>query len=189
MSLLKHTLPSSIQVLRLGLGIMAAFVLSGCATLSEGECLTANWYDQGYKDGRRGYPASRVIDHREACAGVGVTPDLVQYDKGRSKGIAAYCTPSNAVAEGRAGHSYGHVCPARLEGQFLLYYRQGRLAYEAQQRVDRLNSQSRALQYELDSEENADAQHRLRSELRNMDRRLRQARDDLADYDRNLPYR
>lgn len=185
----KHILRGSPRVLRLGLGIMAALVLSGCATMSESECLTADWYDQGYRDGRRGYPASRVIDHREACSGVGVMPDLKQYSTGRDRGITEYCTPANAVAEGRAGRSYGHVCPAKLEGRFLSYYRQGQLAYRAQQEVDRLNSQSRALQRELDKEKNADTRRSLRNQLRDLDHRLERARDDLADYDRNLPYR
>src|SRR3546814_19016483 len=121
-------------MLRLGLGVMAVFALSGCASMSESECLTADWYDQGYKDGRRGYPASRVIDHREACAGVGVMTDLKQYSTGRDKGIAVYCTPANAVAEGRAGRYYADVCPSGLEGKFLFYYRHGLQAHGAQQR-------------------------------------------------------
>ncbi len=157
--------------------------------MSEGECLTANWVDRGYKDGRHGYPASRVVDHSEACAKVGVAPDIRLYRKGYDQGIAQYCTPANAVAEGRAGHAYGHVCPARLEGRFLVYYRQGRVAYDAQQRVDRLNSESRRLQHELDEEKEARARRRLRSELQNLDRRLRRARNELAEFDRRLPYR
>src|SRR3546814_10496349 len=98
-------------------------------------------------------------------------PDLKQYSTGRDKGIAVYCTPANAVAEGRAGRSYADVCPAGLEGKFLFYYRQGLQAHEAQQRVDRLNSQSRSLERELDKEKDADARQSLRSQLRNLDRR------------------
>ncbi|AEC18717.1 hypothetical protein PT7_0177 [Pusillimonas sp. T7-7] len=184
-----HTHCRSFRVLRLSLGITALVALSGCATMSEGECLTANWLDRGYKDGRHGYPASRVVDHREACSDVGVAPDMTQYRKGYDQGIAQYCTPANAVAEGRSGRSYGHVCPARLEGRFLVYYRQGRDAYDAQQRVDRLNRQSRELQRELDEEKDKDVRQRLRNELRNLDRRLSRARDELADFDRRLPYR
>ncbi|NYT86430.1 DUF2799 domain-containing protein [Pollutimonas harenae] len=177
------------RVLGLSLGILALFVVSGCATMSEGECLTADWVDQGYKDGRRGYSAARVVDHREACSSVGVVPDIVQYRKGYDQGLMQYCRPANAVAEGRAGHSYGNVCPARLEDPFLMYYRQGRAAYDAEQRVDRLNSQSRRLQRELDEEKDAEARRRLRSELQRLDRRLRRARDELAEFDRRLPYR
>lgn len=178
-----------LRVLGLSLGVMALFALSGCATMSEGECLTANWFDRGYKDGLHGYPASRVVDHREACSGVGIAPDITQYRKGYDQGIVQYCTPANAVAEGRAGRSYGHVCPARLEGQFLVYYRQGRIVYDVQQRVDRLNRESRQLQRELDNVKEKDARRRLRNELRDLDRRLSRARDELAEFDRRLPYR
>lgn len=156
--------------------------------MSEKECLTANWYDQGYRDGSKGWPASRVIDHREACAGVGVAPDMERYRNGHARGVLEYCTPANAVAEGRSGQPYRNVCPARLEGEFLRYYRQGQRAYEAQRRVDRLNQQSSQLEYELDKAKDADSRRRLRKELRTLDNRLQRARDDLADEDRHLPY-
>lgn len=157
--------------------------------MSEGECLTANWFDQGYKDGRQGYPAARVADHYEACAGVGVTPDIAQYRKGHNQGIVQYCTPANGVAAGRAGRPYRNACPARLEGQFLMYYRQGRAAYDAQQYVDRLNAQSRRLQRKLAEEKDEDARRHLRNELRDLDYQLHRARSELAEFDRRLPYR
>lgn len=174
---------------KLSIGIATAFILSGCATMSEKECLTANWHDQGYRDGSRGWPASRVMDHSEACAGVGVVPDMGRYRKGHARGVLEYCTPANAVSEGRAGQPYRNVCPARLEGEFLLYYRQGQRAYEAQRRVDRLNQESSQLERELKKAKDADSRHRLRKELRDLDRRLERARDDLADQDRRIPYR
>lgn len=163
-----------------------ALVLSACATMSDKECLTANWYDQGYRDGSRGWPASRVIDHREACADVGVMPDMEHYRNGHAKGVLEYCTPANGVAEGRSGRPYRNVCPARLEREFLFYFSRGWLVYEAQQRVDKLNRQSSQLERELNKAKDADSRRRLRSELRALDRRLQQARDGLAAQDRRI---
>jgi len=64
MSVLKYLLTHPFSAP--GLGIACVLILSGCTTMSEGECLTADWYEQGYRDGRQGYPASRVINHRDS---------------------------------------------------------------------------------------------------------------------------
>jgi len=187
MSVLKYLLTHPFSTP--GLGIAFVLILSGCTTLSEGECLTADWYEQGYRDGRQGYPASRVINHRDACATVGVVPDMEEYDIGRDRGLEVYCEPSNAIAQGRAGHSYGNVCPIRLEERFLFYYAQGLRVHEAQEHLDSLSRQSRGLQDRLDKAEDAEEQKRLRGELRDLDKRLERAREELADTERNIPYR
>jgi|SRR5690606_14926623 len=172
-----------------GLGIVLAFTLSSCTTMSEGECLTVDWYEQGYRDGRQGYPASRVINHRDACAAFGVVPDMEEYDLGRDRGLEDYCAPPNAIAQGRAGHGYGNVCPIHLEERFLFFYRQGLRVHEAQEHLDSLTRESRVLQGQLDEAEDAEEQKRLRSELRDLDDRLERAREQLSDSERSLRYR
>src|SRR5690554_6332159 len=92
--------------------------LGGCASMSEKECLTVNWEEQGFRDGRAGHPRARVEDHRDACSKVGVIPDLVRYQKGREQGVLEYCTPQNALAEGRVGRHYRNACPVSLERDF-----------------------------------------------------------------------
>src|SRR5690606_31802964 len=109
----------------------AALLLSACASMSEKECLSANWLDQGYRDGLAGRTASLLEDHREACSKVGVTPNAQQYHAGRNQGLLEYCTPANAVNEGRQGRSYRNVCPMHLERQFLANHQRGYRAYEA----------------------------------------------------------
>ncbi|MFT0533099.1 DUF2799 domain-containing protein [Castellaniella hirudinis] len=180
-----HVFYRSFHWLMLGLGVA---LLSACASMSESECLTADWVDQGMRDGRQGYAVTRVADHYEACAGVGVVPDTAQYRQGYDKGIAQYCTPENGANQGRAGRSYRGVCPAHLEAAFLAPYRHGLAVYNAQQRVERLNNESRQLQYTLDKEKDPDKQRRLRNQLRDLDDSLRRARADLANIDRNRPY-
>lgn len=161
----------------IGLGV--SLVLSSCASMSEKECLTVSWTDQGYRDGRQGYPMARVEDHREACVKVGVIPDITQYRAGHDRGVLEYCTPDNAVSEGRLGRPYRQACPVSLEGQFLAYHERGMRVYRAQQQIDRLHRQSQQQQRVLDKEKNEVKRRHLRTELREIDRRLREARDAL----------
>lgn len=163
-------------------------LLGGCASMSEKDCLHANWTDQGYRDGRQGYPLTRVEDHREACAKVGVIPDLARYRSGHARGVLEYCTPGTAVAEGRSGRPYRNACPASLEGEFLDYHQMGMRVYHAQQRVDTLNRESGQLQRTLDKEKNETKRRRLRNDLKDLDRRLRDARDALHYEERRLTF-
>ena len=173
---MKPLIPRRIRRLGLACVFMA---LAGCASMSVKECLTADWTDQGYRDGRSGLPASRVEDHREACASVGVMPDITRYMAGRDQGILLYCTPLNAQEEGRRGNQYRNTCPVQLEGMFLQYHRLGYRVHEAEQRLDNLDRRTRQLERALSKEKDKTQQSRLRNELRDLDRQLRRARDDL----------
>ena len=42
--------------------------LQGCATLSEADCLTADWAVMGEVDGHEGKPLSVLNDYRRQCA-------------------------------------------------------------------------------------------------------------------------
>ncbi|KAA0891003.1 DUF2799 domain-containing protein [Pusillimonas sp. ANT_WB101] len=163
------------------------FSMAGCASMSEKDCLTANWQDQGYRDGRDGLPLSRIEDHREACGKVGIVPDARQYQTGRAIGIREYCTPDRALEEGRQGRPYRNACPANLERQFLQFHQAGKRIYDAEQYVDSLNSQSRQLQQQLDKEKSTSKRKQLRNELRDLDRRLQRARDDVARQASSVP--
>lgn len=165
---------------------LAVLALGACASMSEKDCLTADWADQGYRDGRDGYPLSRVEDHREACAKVGVLPDVLRYRAGREEGLREYCTPANAIREGRLGRSYRNACPARIESMFLSYHAQGYRAYEAQQRVDSLDRELQRTQRALDKAKHEGQRRRLRAELRELDRDLSRARSELRDEERRL---
>lgn len=177
-----------IRMVRLGAALAAAALLASCASMSEKECLSADWHDQGYRDGRNGQSLSRIEDHREACAKVGVAPDLAAYKAGRAKGILEYCTADNGVREGRRGASYRNACPPELEGRFLDHYRAGKRVYDAEQRVNNLDSRARDLQRRLEKEKDDDKRKRLRQELRDLDWSLRNARNDVYEAERRLRY-
>lgn len=165
-----------------------ALLLGGCASMSEKDCLHANWFDQGYRDGRQGYPLTRVEDHREACGKIGIVPDTMNYRNGHGRGVLEYCTPQNAVVEGRAGRPYRNVCPAALEREFLTNHQLGMRVYQAQQRLESLNRDSQRLQRTLDKEKSESKRRRLRNDLRDLDRRLNDARDELYYEERRLAY-
>ena len=63
-------------------------LLGGCATIPEEQCAKVDWYELGVQDGRAGYPADRLLQHRDACAGVKVIPDEKRYLQGRPVGLA-----------------------------------------------------------------------------------------------------
>ena len=160
--------------------------LGACASMSEKECLSSNWTDQGYRDGRAGQPLTRLEDHREACANVGIVPDVQQYQAGRQVGILEYCAPANAMQEGRLGRGYRNACPMHLERGFLTYYEQGYQVYQAEQRINSLNRDMQRTQRELEKEKNEGRRNELRRDLRRLDSRLSQARRDLYDEERRV---
>ena len=98
----------------------------GCATLSEDECLTADWWIIGQKDGAEGEPASILAEHWEACAEHEVTPDRKSYAEGRQSGLQVYCTRFNGYRIGRNNDSYHRVCTDSLAESFETGLRRGK---------------------------------------------------------------
>ena len=105
-------------------------LLPGCATLNKEECLNADWYSIGYVEGARGYPASKIGEHRQACAEYSVKPEFDQYDKGRIARLVEYCNPRNGYWLSTKGALYNGVCPKNLEEPFIVAYQQGKYVYE-----------------------------------------------------------
>ncbi len=118
--------------------ILWSFFLSSCATLSENECLSADWHIIGYEDGRKGYSGERIGAHRRACADYGITPDLKTYQLGLDEGLVGYCTSRNGYIKGKRGAKYTGVCPAHLEAGFMEGYEAGREIYFVNIEIDDL---------------------------------------------------
>jgi hypothetical protein len=147
--------------------ILCLLALSGCASLSEDECRTADWESVGYIDGTRGYTRGRIEEHSEACSKIGIAPDTKLYEEGRLRGLEEFCTPRNGVRVGEQGRSYGGVCPLDLEPGFMRGYDIGRDLHDLKSHMDN-----------------------LRSEVQRVETRLRQKDPPLSDYERDhLIYR
>lgn len=115
------------------MAIVALVLLTGgCASMSEEECLVADWRALGYEDGAAGRTVAQLGERRQACAEYGVRPDTGAYRAGRSEGLRLYCTEQRGFRLGRSGRTYNGVCPAGLEAPFLHAYQAGRDIYRAQ---------------------------------------------------------
>ncbi len=111
--------------------LLAMSIAGGCATMSESECINADWREVGRNDGLEGKRQAQLARHYDACIKYGITPDQDEYMTGRESGLAVYCTQDSGYWEGRNGNGYQRVCPASSEPAFLAGYRAGQSVYDA----------------------------------------------------------
>ncbi|WP_051259052.1 DUF2799 domain-containing protein [Chitinibacter tainanensis] len=158
---------------------------TGCASLSDSECRTGDWYSIGLRDGQNGY-SSQVAEHAKACRKQRVAPDLEQYNRGREEGLRSYCTASNGYQVGLRGAQAGNVCPAGTQAAFQNAYQRGYQRYKVQQelqqvewRIDNYNKQRGQLEEKLRAAQTDKDRRKYERELDNLrqqnrdDRRLR----------------
>ena len=139
------------NIARAGIILTISFVgLSGCATMSADECAVGDWHTIGFADGAMGYTATRLGDHRKACAKHGVTPDFEAYQSGREEGLRDYCQPSRGFSLGESGARYNGVCPGYLETDFVDAYNSGHQLYTLRSRVNGATYQISSKEHELD---------------------------------------
>lgn len=125
-------------------------LLSGCAALDKNDCLKADWFRIGYADGTRGYRGTRIDAHREACAGQGVKPDSVAYEKGRQKGLTQWCTPANGHRIGLQNGLYNGVCPKDLEPAFVRTLERAKAVYAYENECRKQDQRVKHLHIDLD---------------------------------------
>jgi len=128
---------------------LATLVISGCASMSADECVTADWTAVGYEDGAQGHTTDRFSKHRKACADHGVTPSFADYQAGRERGLEEYCQPGRGFDVGARGGRYYGVCSANLEPDFLDAYNAGHHLYTLRSRVDNASSSISSKEYEM----------------------------------------
>lgn len=165
-----------------GLLCMALAVLAtgGCATLSESQCVTGDWYTIGKRDGSAGLSRSQLFKHDEACAAYGAQPDARAYDAGRQDGLRRYCTPQQGFVEGHKGRSYRSVCEGPSERTFLRAFDEGKVLYDAEQRLQRVDEKISRIEYRLDHDELDDKQRKsLHKDLKDQRSEHRRARRDI----------
>ncbi len=129
---------------------LALLVMSGCAGMSDEECLATDWSAVGYEDGARGYTSERFSRHRTACAKHGVTADFNAYQAGREQGLIEYCQPGRGYDVGVSGGRYYGVCSPDREADFLDAYNAGYHLYTLRSNVHRANANIAARERELD---------------------------------------
>jgi hypothetical protein len=132
---------------------VVALALQACATMSEDECAISDWHTIGYEDGASGQPASRIGEHRKACAKHGVAPDLAAYQAGRDEGLHEFCQPDNGFNLGARGGHYSGACPSDLDADFREAYQAGRQLHELESRVNSTASQIAYKKQQIDAVE------------------------------------
>ena len=161
----------------LALLLIAAGALNGCATLSEGQCRTADWYQIGRQDGNQGMDRARLHKHRKACAEYGIHPLPERYYTGRDAGLLRYCTPRRGFEEGLKGRPYRDVCPLTLEPAFLAAYREGRAIHDVESAINDIERDIDRYRQRLEQDDLERNERRaLRQELRDL-RQERRHRD------------
>lgn len=162
----------------------AALLLTSCATLSETECRSVDWFDLGVRDGTHGYSESRLDEHRQSCSEHGLATDAAAWRQGHVTGLESYCTVDNGYHVGRRGLHYGRVCPAAAEREFLAAYELGRETYDVEQEMADLDRRIESLESRLarsdgmSNEERQDTRRYLAELYRQMGW-LRRSRDRL----------
>lgn len=119
--------------------VSGLIALSGCAGMSESQCLASDWRTIGYRDGLNGTQSTALLRHQNACIKHDVRPDREAYLAGWREGVHQYCDPSNAFNVGERGAAYGNVCPPEMQEGFNSAYQEGRRLYLAQSELNQIH--------------------------------------------------
>lgn len=130
---------------------LVAVALSGCAGMSEQECLVTDWRAVGFEDGAAGRAETSIANYRQACGQHGVAPDFDQYRSGHAEGVEVYCRPNRGFEEGRRGRRYQNVCPLDIEPEFLAAYNEGRQLYQLESSLRTIDNQIAARHRRLEA--------------------------------------
>ena len=185
---------SGMRGMKLLVVVLFALLQSGCATMTQGDCLGGNWSRIGYQDGVAGYPASRLGNHEQACMAHGVGVDARTYMEARERGLEVYCTPYRGFTAAANGQNYAGVCPGYLEPGFLAGFSDGRFVHDAKRYADDVSSDVSAIQYRvrkadkdidkarkrLDQTESGEERKRIEREIDSLRADIRRADEALA---------
>lgn len=173
--------------MRYFLATIILVMLSGCASLSEQDCLDASassWDAIGWYDGHNGYdPDARLGRHYDACSKIGIVPDRNTYMIGWSRGIIEYCTPDRGYAVGLTG-SWGNasLCPQETRALFQDNVQLGLRIYELKREMDWLYRQIEELENQLDDDYlDSRARKEIRRRIRHHDAEMSDLRWQLID--------
>ncbi len=125
--------------------------LSGCASISKSECLSANWEDVGVRDGANGRGEEYLIQHSKACAEVNVTPDRESWLKGRDRGLERFCVPQRAYQVGEYGGNFDiGICRGFDEDRLAHAFERGRDVHRIAEDINSLNNEIQSLRNQLE---------------------------------------
>lgn len=171
------------SLLRVCTALALLGAVSGCASISKSECLSANWQDVGIRDGANGKPEEYLIQHSTACAKVGVTPDRSAWLKGREQGLERFCVPQRAYQSGEYGGGFDvGICRDFDEERLLSAYEQGREVNRLASVIGSLDSEIGNIRAALDRKDlESKERERLAYRLGQLEAQRYQAQRDYDD--------
>ncbi len=183
------------------LSLLFLIGFTGCATLNESECKTANWEIIGLEDGSQGRPTSYIGQHRQACAEYQVAPDLDAYLKGHTAGLRQFCTADKGYQQAVNGQANKQICPGDLAQDFNSGYAQGmkvfKLAaevrkvrsemYDHEKRLDEIKELNKIMEEELVGQNTTETRRRaLLKDIKELERETEALHIELDDLSRIL---
>ena len=130
-----------LSILNTAILSLATIGFAGCASISEGECVSGNWSDIGYQDGVKGKARGKLADYTKTCAKYGAQPNREAYLTAFESGLIKYCTYEQGLELGENGSDYNQVCSGDLASGFSQGYDEGRVVYEIYSEHKRLISE------------------------------------------------
>lgn len=159
---------------------LAALLLgASCATLSEDQCRAGNWRAIGVSDGMAGRSEIFVSNHAEACAELGIAPDLAAWAVGRDEGLRAYCTPDRAYSAGQRGQRLNPVCGGFDQRALREANWAGLRYHEVDRDMDQVRGQIRSAENRIDALRDGDTTKGERAEIRRLRRDIDRWHRDL----------
>jgi hypothetical protein len=150
-------------VIRLFASLALLASLTGCASISKSECLSANWEDVGIRDGADGRAEEYLIQHSKSCARVAVVPDRGAWLKGREQGLERFCVPYRVFQIGEYGGGFDPaICRNFDQDRLVSAYEQG---LEVNRLGNALNGIDGEIQHVNDELEREDLEHKERVAL------------------------
>jgi len=183
-----------IALLGLGLMFSAGALTTGCATISEGDCLAGNWAERGLKDGRKGVSRDRLFKYTDKCAKFSATVDHAAYLREYERGLQSYCVYDKGYDKAASGGSYNAVCTGPLAPEYTAGYEDGKAYYRIKQEHERLIDNYNetlddiiVVRTKLDNPENdAKEQRRLEKKLLRLQDRRAALRGDIRRFEREF---
>ncbi len=152
----------------LGLPLCLAALLAACSSTPKKpeDCKNLDWRAVGAQAATNGRPADAGWQRSgAACQKLGAAADETAYRQGWARGQADYCTPRNAVRQGRNGNSYQGICPKVVapngHDTFVAAHELGRLIRQADAEVSDLESDLQSAESTLRSTKASEADKRV----------------------------
>lgn len=142
------------SLIRLLASLALVGALTGCASLSKSECLSADWEDVGVRDGANGRPEEYLIQHAKACSKVSVVPDRGAWQHGRERGLERYCVVRNAYQAGEWGNGFNlDQCVSFDQERLEDAWQKGHEVHRLSGVIDSIDSEIRSVRTAMDDEE------------------------------------